>query len=88
MPREITIESLSRQLNKVQGLLEKLLEEKKGANWVKVSHITKITGWNKEQMRRMRLNGIVKFKKTQSGIWYDLDSMHPTFLKQQRTVTQ
>lgn len=50
--------------------------------WVKVGDVTERTGWDFKKLRRMREQGNIKFERRTDGMWYDLASIHPFFLKQ------
>jgi len=66
------------QLKRIDSKLTALLQEKKKPakeTWVKVGIITSLTGWNNEGMRKARLNGLIDWKKTDSGFWYLLESL-------------
>lgn len=46
-----------------------------------VSEIKKLTGWNKERMRRARQNGEIKMIRKNGKILYDLSSINPLLIK-------
>jgi hypothetical protein len=50
--------------------------------WVKGLELTEATGWDHKKKARMRSQGNVRFEKRADGMWYDLASVHPLFLKQ------
>jgi hypothetical protein len=80
MEREIIIE-----LQKIQKKLERIDKKltvsfpEKRETWVKVSIITEITGWTAQKMFSARKNQVIKWKKTNTGFWYLLESV-PTQL--------
>ena len=85
MASETTVDAallrMQHQLNRIERLLEALVGEKKKATWVKAHDITQLTGWDNQKMRRMRLAGVLEFKKDKKGWWYDLNSVPPQFIK-------
>lgn len=79
MPATITIESLHRELVQIKKMLA---EKKESATWVKVGFIVEITGWNKEQMRRARQQGLIKYRRDpEKGFIYSLESLPTMFIK-------
>lgn len=79
MPTTVTIESIDRRLAKIERLLT---EKKEKGVWVKVSFIMDITGWNAEQMRRARQQGLIKYRKDpEKGFIYELESLPTMFVK-------
>jgi hypothetical protein len=73
--------ALDRRLSSIEKKLSLLLGEKKRAAWVKAGAIMQLTGWGREDMRRMRINGIINWKKDEKGFWYDLNSIPERFIK-------
>ena len=67
---------LDRIDKKITFLLTKQMKETQ--TWVKAPVITKLTGWNIQQMRAARKNNYVKFKK-ENGMWYLLESLNENF---------
>jgi hypothetical protein len=53
---------------------------RKTRTWVKVSEVVRLTGWDKEEMRRARENGYIEFR-TKNGFEYLVESIHPMFIK-------
>lgn len=86
MSETAIIERLDRIERDNKRILALLAGEKKERTWVKASTIVKMTGWNKEQMRRMRDNGVVKFKHDKTGFWYDPASIPAIFIKQTASI--
>jgi len=79
MPPTVTIESLHRELVQIKKMLT---EQKEKGTWVKVSFIMDITGWNAEQMRRARQQGLIKYRKDpEKGFIYELESLPTMFIK-------
>lgn len=72
--------SIDRRLTKIEKMLVELLAQKKAENWVKAGDIMAMTGWNRDRMRRMRNDGILRVKRNK-GIWYDANSVPPAFIQ-------
>lgn len=54
----------------------------KRQTWVKASDIKRLTGWDKEKMRRNREAGLLIMRKhKERGIEYLLESVNPVFIK-------
>ncbi len=50
--------------------------------WVKASWVMKVTGWNREEMRRARVQNMITWRHTDiDGFQYDLNSVHPLLIK-------
>lgn len=64
----------------IAWLKHQQLQEKK-RQWVKVSNIQELTGWDKEGLRRARENGLIDWKKDENGIWYDILSINSLLIK-------
>lgn len=88
MSEATIIERLDRIDRDNKRILALLTGEKKEKTWVKASAITQLTGWNKEKMRRMRVNGIVKFKHDKTGFWYDPNSIPSIFIRYENATTR
>lgn len=61
--------------------IERQLNVKPRRTWVKVAVIQEVTKWDKEGLRRARINGLVEQRKGTNGIEYLLESIHPMFVK-------
>lgn len=73
---------MSTELARLEKKLDQVLRfVKRKPMWVKASVITRLTGWNKEQMRTARENGYVEYEKREDGIFYDLNTLHEKFIK-------
>ena len=59
-----------------------MMQEKKKGGWVKVDVIREMTGWDSKKTHQARKYGYVHHKKDKDGIWYDIDSFHPHFIKE------
>lgn len=81
MPREITIEAIDRRLARIENILAKMSEGKKGESWAKVGFVYELTGWDREKMRRAREQGLIRYKDTDQGRVYDLNSIPLQFIK-------
>lgn len=66
---------------RLERLERQVAEMKRKPKWTKVTEIARLTGWDRERMRRARQNGEVNFKKKGSSFFYDLDSIHPLLIK-------
>ena len=80
MSRELTIEQ------RVQKLEREFAEMKRRPKWTKVGTIQELTGWNRERLRRARVNGEIIMKKKNGKIFYDLNSLNPLLVKKQLTA--
>ena len=70
-------------LKRIDSKLSHLMTkpEKKKETWVKSPLITSLTGWDKEGMRRARVNGYIQWRKDENGFWYLLESLNHIFFK-------
>lgn len=66
-------------INKRLSKIERLLEKKEA--WVGADAIMKATGWNKDEMYRMRKTGAIGFKKLGSSFLYDANSIPAIFIR-------
>lgn len=74
-------QAILKEIQALRRLVDTLLEQKEKKTWVKSTTITAVTGWNNEKMRQMRVNGVIKWKKTGNGFFYILESVPEIFLK-------
>lgn len=77
----ITVEQ---RLDTIEKKIDRLLRERRQNStptWVKVGLITKLTGWDHEGMRKARENGLVRFRKSNGGFLYHMESIPEQFLK-------
>lgn len=72
--------SIDRRLTRIEKMLSELLAQKSAQNWVKAGDIMAMTGWDREKMRRMRNDGILRIKR-EKGIWYDANSVPSAYLQ-------
>jgi hypothetical protein len=77
--------TIEQRLDRIERLLRDTLkkESKQPETWVNGAWVTSITGWTKEQMRSARMQGIVKFQRSQTQTYkYLLESIPQQFIKQ------
>lgn len=67
------------RIQRLQQSVDKLVDKQEKPLWVKVSFITARTGWNNEKMRQARENGLIEWKKTEGGFFYNIKSIDPIF---------
>ena len=48
--------------------------------WVTVGWIKKMTGWDNAELKSARKNNIIKWERTSEGVRYDLNSIPPQFI--------
>ncbi len=64
------------------------MEVKRKRQWVKIGFVKQVTGWNKEEMRRARAQGVIKFTKSSvDGFKYDLNSIPDIFIINKKALT-
>ena len=73
--------SLKDQLDRIERMLTVLVTGKAKSAWVRSSSIAAMTGWDKEKMRRMRENGVVKVRRVGKRYEYDASSVPSMFIK-------
>lgn len=67
---------------RIDRKLSLLVQEKNKVRWVRAPVISKMTGWDKNGMRRARENRYVVYKEDEDGKFlYNPDSIHPIHLK-------
>lgn len=66
---------LDRRLKAMERRILQSLAPKKEEHWVRVSTIVKLTGWNKERLRRARNEGTVTYKRENGSFLYLLESV-------------
>jgi hypothetical protein len=71
---------IKREFDRLNAKLTALLNQEKKETWLKARDIMEVTGWDKEGMRRARVNGFVKQRK-KNGIFYLLESIPEKFRK-------
>lgn len=82
MNDEVIIKRLDAIERDQKRILALLSGPKKEKAWVKSAQIMKLTGWNREKMRQMRDNDIIKYKHDATGFWYDLNSIPSALIRQ------
>lgn len=86
----MTDEAIISELQQIRRDQKKILAflsgEKKPKYWVKATDILKMTGWSKETLRLRRVNGLVEFKKTDKGFFYNPASIHPHLIRHENTT--
>lgn len=70
------VERIERELRQLRKEREEVKE-----TWIKATDVMKFTGWDRERMRRARINGQVKQKKEDNKIWYLFESIPQQFIK-------
>lgn len=78
-------DTISRQIQALSKKVDTLINQTNKKTWVKVSAIMEITGWNREKMRQMRDNGVIRFRKGDNGMQYLLESV-PDIFKIKKTA--
>lgn len=81
MSQTVTIETLDKRMDRIEKLLLNMGGGKKGSSWVRSSSIAAMTGWDKEKMRVMRENGVVKTRRIGKRYEYDAASVPVIFIR-------
>ena len=71
-----------RKFEKIERMLENVKQTK--ITLVKSGFIKELTGLDKEGMRRARENNLITQVKNQSGIFYELETIHQVILKPEK----
>jgi hypothetical protein len=80
-------ETIIKCLKRIDSKLSTLITEKKKKTWVKVGIIQSVTGWDKDQMRVARDNGIVEWRRVKGReIDYCLESIPKIFNKNKPSI--
>ncbi len=74
------MERLEKKIDSLSKKVDRLTEKKPKRTLVKATEIVRLTGWNREEMRRARENGFVKQVRQGNKIFYTLESLNPTFI--------
>ncbi len=61
-------ETILKKLDRIERLLDN--GHKKKATWISVGFVKQLTLWNKEDMRRARDNGLIKWKHENGSFKY------------------
>ena len=81
MDLQAEIREIKRTQARIDSKLTVLLNKAPKETWVRVSFITDLTGWEGEKMRQAREQGIIKYKRAQSGGFiYLLESLPEQFI--------
>jgi hypothetical protein len=75
---------LKKNFNRINEKLAALLtgkEQQQKITLVKMGVVRALTGLDKEGMRRARENNFLTQHRTPTGIWYELETIHPIILK-------
>lgn len=86
MSEAAIIQRLETRLDRMERLLKALVKESTRKTWVKAADVFRITGWDKEKLRRMRAHGVIKWKKD-NGFFYELESIPKIFIRHEDTIT-
>lgn len=71
---DIKFKNMERQIQEIK---------KPDVRLVKVGYVKKLTGMDKEGLRRARESNLITQVKNPKGIFYVLDSIHPLIIKQE-----
>jgi len=70
-----------RRLDRIDKKLNELLASRKAEKqWVKASDILRLTGWTADKLRYRRQDGLIEFKKTEKGWFYNATSIPSALL--------
>jgi hypothetical protein len=82
MQKQITLESIDKMLQRIDGKLTILLNKPEKKTWLKVSFVTGLTGWNGEKLRQARDSQVLEFRKAETGGYeYLLESIPEKLIK-------
>lgn len=73
--------TIIQRLDRIERLIKAQVAPKKKQVWVNASDVMKLTGWNKDDMYRLRKTGVLIFKKLKTTYLYDADSIPEIFIK-------
>ena len=73
------------RLDRIERLLKSQSAPKKKQVWINAADVMKLTGWNKDDMYRLRKTGVLAFKKIKTTYLYDADSIPTIFIKNHTT---
>lgn len=78
---EKSIKRIENKINNINPLAEKTeTKSPQRETWVKLGVIKKLTGWDWKDMIKARASNLVKMKRTEEGIFYLLESLHPAYI--------
>lgn len=76
------IKALEKKIDRLNEKLTVLLNKPTKKTWVKVSIVSSLTGWDFRAMAKARDNGLIEYRKDESGIFtYALESIPEIFIK-------
>jgi hypothetical protein len=75
------INEIMARVERMERMLAQLTQGKKGPAWVRASSIAAMTGWDKEKMRIMRENGVVKTRRIGRRYEYDASSIPSLYIR-------
>lgn len=71
-------------LDRIYTKVSQLVDKQKKETWVGPRWLTKLTGWNNEDLRQAREQNIVVYKASEGGGWlYQLESVPEQFIIKQ-----
>lgn len=74
-------EQILQSLKRIETMLAGFQPGKRKPAWVRSTFISALTGWDREKMRTMRNNGVVKTRKVGKRYEYDASSIPPMFIR-------
>ena len=76
-------------LRRIDEKLSRLLIKEAKPVWGRVNWVQELTGWNGDQIRNAREQGLIEFRATQSEkiLEYRLDSIPPIFIINKKAPT-
>jgi hypothetical protein len=77
---------IKQQFELINRKLNQLAAGQRKEHWVSVSWIQKITGWDKEDLKRARDQKIIEFKREGKDWLYLLESIPEQFLKVKQAI--
>lgn len=76
MSEAATIQRLEQKVDRLVKLVAELRQPKSAGRWGSAKFAMQITGWNPEELRQAREQGIVKVKRDAGKDWrYDLNDL-------------
>lgn len=73
--------AIIQRLDRIERLIKASVAPKKKQVWINAADVMKLTGWNKDDMYRLRKTGVLAFKKLKTTYLYDADSIPEIFIK-------
>jgi hypothetical protein len=76
---------LEARLDRIDKKLNAMAAANRKDTWLPPGWVTKLTGWNREELRQARENKIVEYKASPGGGWlYKLESIPEQFIKRKQ----